>query len=612
MNRRKEKQAELNNLRDEIKALKKEIADLRESAVRYKTLFESANDAIFVMEDDRFIDCNQKAAEMFGCRREDLIGETPYEKFSPPFQPDGQPSQRKALQKIKAAFNGQPQFFPWTHCRLDGSLFETEVSLSLVEIGAKKSLLAIVRDVSARKRAENALRQAQEHYQELFTQIPIGLYSTTPEGEILDVNPALVEMLGFPDKESFMKIKSFDVYVDPQERENLKARLEKDGVVYGYQVRFKHRDGRILWVKLTTRAIRDKEGKIIRYEGAIEDITQQKKSEEALRQSETFLENVLYSIQDGISVLDTDLNIVMTNQVMERWYTSNLPLVGKKCYQAYHNSNQPCHPCPSLRCLESGRTEKEIVPGLQGSPVEWIELFSYPLKDPLTGKIEGVVEFVRDITPRKKAEELIQKSLEEKEILLQEIHHRVKNNLQIIISLLRLQASSEEDDRLINMFRECQNRIMAMAFVHEKLYQSRDFTRVDFTQYIHDFAQELGTAFGVKKKGIDLKTELEEIELDINRAIPCGLIFNELLTNAIQHAFPGDNRGEIVIRLHRENQEQISLEVWDSGVGLPADFNLEVPKTLGLMLVKSLTAQINGRLAIARSNGTSFKIVFPG
>lgn len=612
MNRRKEKQAELNNLRDEIKALKKEIADLRESAVRYKTLFESANDAIFVMEDDRFIDCNQKAAEMFGCRREDLIGETPYEKFSPPFQPDGQPSQRKALQKIQAAFNGQPQFFPWTHCRLDGSLFETEVSLSLVEIGAKKSLLAIVRDVSARKRAENALRQAQEHYQELFTQIPIGLYSTTPEGEILDVNPALVEMLGFPDKESFMKIKSFDVYVDPQERENLKARLEKDGVVYGYQVRFKHRDGRILWVKLTTRAIRDNEGKIIRYEGAIEDITQQKKSEEALRQSETFLENVLYSIQDGISVLDTDLNIVMTNHVMERWYTSNFPLVGKKCYQAYHNSNQPCHPCPSLRCLESGRTEKEIVPGLQGSPVEWIELFSYPLKDPLTGKIEGVVEFVRDITPRKKAEELIQKSLEEKEILLQEIHHRVKNNLQIIISLLRLQASSEEDDRLINMFRECQNRIMAMAFVHEKLYQSRDFTRVDFTQYIHDFAQELGTAFGVKKKGIELKTELEEIELDINRAIPCGLIFNELFTNAIQHAFPGDNRGEIVIRLQRENQEQISLEVWDSGVGLPADFNLEVPKTLGLMLVKSLTAQINGRLAIARSNGTSFKIVFPG
>ena len=612
MNRPRKKESELNKLKEEISILKKEIAELKESAIRYKTLFESANDAIFVMEDDRFIDCNQKAAEMFGCRREDLIGETPYEKFSPPFQPDGQPSQKKALQKIKAAFKGQPQFFPWTHCRLDGSLFETEVSLSLIEIGAKKSLLAIVRDVSARKRAESALRRAQEHYQELFTQIPIGLYSTTPEGEILDVNPALIDMLGFPDKKSFMKIKSFDVYVDPQERETLKARLEKDGVVYGYQVRFKHRDGRVLWVKLTTRAIRDNEGKIIRYEGAIEDITQQKKSEEALKQSEAFLENVLYSIQDGISVLDPDLTIVMTNQVMEKWYTSNLPLVGKKCFEAYHNRNQPCHPCPSLRCLESGRTEKEIVPGLKGSPVEWIELFSYPLKNPITGKIEGVVEFVRDITPRKKAEELIQKSLKEKEILLQEIHHRVKNNLQIIISLLRLQASSEKDNRLINMFRECQNRIKAMAFVHEKLYQSRDFTRVDFTQYIHDFAQELSTAFGVKKKGIKLKTELEEVELDINRAIPCGLIFNELLTNAIQHAFPGGRAGEIIVRLHWEEQGQISLEVWDSGVGLPADFDLEVPKTLGLMLIKSLTAQINGQLAIGTGEGTSFKIVFPG
>jgi PAS domain S-box-containing protein len=428
----------------------------------------------------------------------------------------------------------------------------------------------------------------------------------------LDVNPALVEMLGFPDKESFKKIKSFDVYVDPQKRENLKTHLEKEGVVYGYQARFKRRDGKIIWVKMTTRAIRDNVGKIIRYEGAIEDITQQKESEEALRQSETFLENVLYSIQDGISVLDTDLNIIMTNRVMEDWYASNLPLVGKKCYQAYHNSSHPCHPCPSLRCLKSGRTEKEIVPGLKGSPVEWIELFSYPLKDPLTGEIEGVVEFVRDITPQKKAEELIQKSLEEKEILLQEIHHRVKNNLQIIISLLRLQASSEEDARLINMFRECQNRIMAMAFVHEKLYQSRDFTRVNFTQYIHDFAQELGTAFGVQKKGIELITELEEIELDINRAIPCGLIFNELLTNAIQHAFPGKKKGEIIIRLQREDKDQISFEVRDSGVGLPDNFDLDMPKTLGLMLVKSLTAQINGHLVIDRTNGTGFKIIFPG
>lgn len=356
------KQKQLNSLKKEIKALQQEIASLKESAVRNKALFESANDAIFVMEDDRFIDCNQKAAEMFGCQRGDLLGETPYEKFSPPFQPDGLPSSKKALQKIKAAFAGQPQFFPWTHCRRDGSLFEAEVSLSLVEIGSKKNVLAIV----------------------------------------------------------------------------------------------------------------------------------------------------------------------------------------------------------------------------------------------------------RDITARKKAEEMLQKSLKEKEILLQEIHHRVKNNLQIIVSLLRLQISSEEDSRLVNMFRECQNRIMAMAFVHEKLYQSHDLTRVVFTQYIRDFAQELSTAFGIKERGIELKTFLEEIELDINRAIPCGLIFNELLTNAIKYAFPGKKIGEIIIRLQRENQDQISLEVCDSGVGLPSDFDQEAPKSLGLMLVNSLTAQINGKLTIDTSHGTTFKIVFPG
>jgi len=151
-----------------------------------------------------------------------------------------------------------------------------------------------------------------------------------------------------------------------------------------------------------------------------------------------------------------------------------------------------------------------------------------------------------------------------------------------------------------------------MAFVHEKLYQSHDLTRVVFTQYIRDFAQELSTAFGIKERGIELKTFLEEIELDINRAIPCGLIFNELLTNAIKYAFPGKKIGEIIIRLQRENQDQISLEVCDSGVGLPSDFDQEAPKSLGLMLVNSLTAQINGKLTIDTSHGTTFKIVFPG
>lgn len=611
MSRRRENQEQLSRLKDEVRALKKEIARLRESEIRYRALFESANDAIFVMDYDRFIDCNLKAAAMFGCQKDDLLGETPYEKFSPPYQPDGEPSSKKALKKIEAALAGQPQFFPWTHCRLDGSLFETEVSLNLIEIGASKNLLAIVRDVSARRRAEYELRQSRKHYQELFNQIPIGLYSSTPDGEILDANPALVNMLGFSDKESFMKTKTIDSYLDPSEREKLQDQLEKEGIVYGYQTRFKRQDGKNIWVKITTRAIRDNCGKIVRYEGAIEDITQQKRSEEALRQSEAFLENVLSSIQDGISVLDTNLNIIMTNKIMEKWYVSNLPLVGKKCYQAYHNKSRPCQPCPTRRCLKSGKTEKEIVPGPKGSPVEWIELFSYPLKNPLTGKLEGVVKFVRDITSRKQAEEVIQKSLEEKELLLQEIHHRVKNNLQIIISLLRLQSSSEKDARIINMFRECQHRIMAMAFVHEKLYQSGDFTQIDFTQYFHDFAQDLGTAFGIQKKGIKLEEDLEKIELDISRAIPAGLIFNELLTNAIQHAFPEKMEGKIIIRLRRLNNKQIFLEVWDSGAGLPSNFNHDSPKTLGLMLIKSLTTQINGQLVINTENGTSFKIIFP-
>ena len=132
--------------------------------------------------------------------------------------------------------------------------------------------------------------------------------------------------------------------------------------------------------------------------------------EDALLESERLLSDVFNSIQDGISVLNTDLTISRVNVVIKKWYAENLPLEGKKCHKCYHNSDAPCDPCPTVRCFKSGQTEREIVPGLYSSPVEWIELFSYPIVDQLSGEVVGVVEFVRDITERKKAEDMLRES----------------------------------------------------------------------------------------------------------------------------------------------------------------------------------------------------------
>ena len=169
-----------------------------------------------------------------------------------------------------------------------------------------------------------------------------------------------------------------------------------------------------------TKAELLKELEILREErekGVFKNITERKQMEENLKKDEHFLNNIFESVQDGISVLKPDLTIRHVNGVMNEWYKENLPLEGKKCYEVYHNADKPCDPCPTLRCLESGKTEWNVVPGLPGSPVDWIELFSYPIKDQNSGEITGVAEFVRDITERKQAEEELKGSEERLKIL---------------------------------------------------------------------------------------------------------------------------------------------------------------------------------------------------
>jgi len=233
---------------------------------------------------------------------------------------------------------------------------------------------------------------------------------------------------------------------------------------------------------------------------------------------------------------------------------------------------------------------------------------------------------VADITERKRAEEQLKHfneelekgiadrteklnaSLEEKVLLLREIHHRVKNNLQIIISLLNLQSRYIEDERTQQLIRESQNRIRAMALVHEKLYQSKDISKIDLDNYIRFLGNSLFQFYGMKGKGITFTTDMKDISLDINTAIPAGLIINELVSNSLKHAFPGGREGEISIAIKRENKS-LSILFKDNGVGIPQDFDWRNAKSLGLRLVVSLVEQLSGTIELDRTAGTAFNIV---
>jgi len=220
-----------------------------------------------------------------------------------------------------------------------------------------------------------------------------------------------------------------------------------------------------------------------------------------------------------------------------------------------------------------------------------------------------IVMVVRDITERKEAENEIKKSLEEKKVLLREIHHRVKNNMQIISSLLNLQANHTNDKNVVDILMESQNRVKSMAMIHEKLYQSPELARIDFKDYISKLSTFLRQSYVYVNNTIIIETEVEDVHLNIDTAVPCGLIINELITNSIKHGFPDDKPGLIRIKLSESGGKYI-LSVKDNGVGFPETLDFRNTDTLGLQLINNLVLQLDGTIDVIRNQGTEFKINF--
>jgi PAS domain S-box-containing protein len=218
----------------------------------------------------------------------------------------------------------------------------------------------------------------------------------------------------------------------------------------------------------------------------------------------------------------------------------------------------------------------------------------------------------REIAHRLRAEEELKASLGEKEALLQEIHHRVKNNLQVICSLLNLQSRSIQDQDTLQMFRESQDRVRSMALIHEKLYRSQDMARVDFADYLRNLAHHLVRSYGADSNRVKLRMTLDDVPLTIEKAVPCGLITNELISNALKHAFPDGRDGEIQVALRSEGDQRLTLSVADSGVGLPAGTGFDATETLGLQLIKVLNTQLGGTAEVqsGRGTGTEVSITF--
>ena len=467
---------------DSVVSLVEDISERKKSELKYEKLFENANDGIFIMKGDKFVDCNKKVEEIFGSEKDEIIGSTPFD-FSPDKQPDGQLSTEKGEAFIKKVLEDNPQEFEWKHKKKDGSLVDVRVSLNKLELGGENFIQSIVRDISKEKETELEMRKRETLFRNLFLEAPAAMAMVNTENKTLMVNESFERLFGYAEDELIGK--DIDEFIVPERERGTALKMPA-----------------------------------IDFEG------------ESL-----IAEKVRYT---------------------------------------------------------KSRERKDVL--MAAIPV-------YFKGKPLAG-----FGMYIDITDRKESEARLKKSLKEKQVMLEEIHHRVKNNLAVISSMLELQKFEADNEKLSDALHDSQLRIKSIALIHEMLYKSENLSEIEFATYVDQLVEAIMEALPIKSKHINVNVESEEVRMNINQAIPCALIINELVTNAFQHAFNGET-GMIGVKVD-VRKDHIFVEVSDNGKGLPQKFTLEKSQSLGLKLVDALCEQLGADLDYGNREGSYFNYSF--
>ncbi len=399
-------------------------------------------------------------------------------------------------------------------------------------------------------------------------------------------------------------------------------RVQRGESIAHYETVRLTKDGRRIPVSLTISPIRNAAGAIIGASKIVRDITERKRAEEEISKTNQRLTALMKALPVGVS---------FSNDANCRHVSGNSAVLAQFAVGPIDNlsASAPHSDAPGrrIRYFVHGREITEADLPLQRAVAEqreippmelevhlpdgrrWFtEASGAPIRD-AQGNVTGGVAVTVDITARKQAEERLKHSLQEKEVMLKEIHHRVKNNLQVISSLVDLQAATL-DPALRGQFREVRDRVRSMALVHEKLYQSENLARVEFSDYARSLLTYLWRAHGSGTARIRLTLDLQPVSLSVEKAVPCGLILNELAVNALKHAFAGRAEGEVTVALHTSAEGRVSLRVRDNGVGLPAELDWRESPSLGLRLVQMLAGQLHGTVQAVTGAGTEFVIEF--
>ena len=342
------------------------------------------------------------------------------------------------------------------------------------------------------------------------------------------------------------------------------------------------------------------------------DITEQKETEQKILNTQTQLAAIINNTTDIVVSIDKNYNVVQFNQLLFQMVKSRNGLDLKEGMPVFETMD-PSHHDDMRNIYERVFTEGKSLVAVEmftvgGQKKRYFESNYNPIKQ--GNETIGIAIFSRDISEKIEAETELRTALKEKEILLKEVHHRVKNNLQVISSILNLQTSYVKDKETANILKECQNRIKTMAYIHESLYQTKDFLQINFSEYIINLVKNLFYSYDANQQKIKANFDVDTLFLNLDTSIPCGLIINELVSNAFKYAFADGSQGFITVKVKKIENNKIKMLVADNGKGIPHHIDFKKTESLGLQLVNILTEQINGTITLNQTNGTTFEIIF--
>ncbi|MBI4785365.1 MAG: PAS domain S-box protein [Oscillatoriophycideae cyanobacterium NC_groundwater_1537_Pr4_S-0.65um_50_18] len=484
-------------------------------------------------------------------------------------------------------------------------------------------MLGVILDVSDRKSIEEALQTSEERYRAIIQDQTELIIRYAPDSTVLFVNDAYCRYFGFEPDDALGKSYNPVIYEADRERvAQLVRTMNVENPTLMIENRVIDAQGGVRWTQWVNRMLFDPQGKMLEYQAVGRDITELKQAEQALRNSEERLQLALEASGDGIWDWDISTNeIYYSPQYFQMlgYAAEELPQSVSTWYQLVHPEDMiwVSHLLSNHLKDSSVRYEFDYRLRTKDDSWKWVADYGKVVARDQQGRPLRMIGTHRDASDRKQTEEHIAASLREKEVLLKEIHHRVKNNLGIVSSLLQMQIRRTHDPQATVILQDSQNRIASIALVHEKLYRSKDLAQIDCTQYIQDLTIYLFDSYNTSANQIKLIVEVENGHLDIETVIPCGLIINELVSNALKHAFPGNRKGEIRVRFSQSSetseapgQERSTLVIQDNGIGLPQNFDIQTTKTLGLTLVQGLAKQIGATIEIKSQQGTEFTLTF--